>query len=324
MLDKGGGTIYQDSFATTAKQDLIVSAYKPSSKIEESAGISSERADNAWVFAREHLANLPVDFVQNSVGYMMPERQGGRIYDRLVALHVQRRAAVPVGLPEFLEGLTQRFPERDGMFFLPEQVAEYDRQRTAVSEFKQLELFVNDEASAIRWVRQQLQAKPQTFQELQPVFLREARSWAKHERATELQEILEQNFLRYSGTGPVPSQIRSYLHNTYRDMHNLDKTNSRLTEKARDRWYIPDPSKQAEREKIRERELLKEFEDYRTTRKKLVQFRTEAVRAGFKAAYDKQDYGTIVDVAHKLPESVLQEDEKLLMYYDVASMRLGD
>ena len=52
-------------------------------------------------------------------------------------------------------------------------------------------------------------------------------------------------------------------------------------------------------------------------------FRTEAVRAGFKAAYDARDYDLIVGVADKLPETVLQEDEKLLMYYDVASTRLG-
>ena len=58
--------------------------------------------------------------------------------------------------------------------------------------------------------------------------------------------------------------------------------------------------------------------------RKLKVFRTEAVRAGFKAAYEGQDYKTIVSVAAKLPENVLQEDEKLLMYYDVASMRLGD
>jgi len=53
-------------------------------------------------------------------------------------------------------------------------------------------------------------------------------------------------------------------------------------------------------------------------------FRTEAVRAGFKHCYDEQDYQTIVDVAAKLPEKVIQEDEKLLMYYDVATMRLGE
>jgi len=53
-------------------------------------------------------------------------------------------------------------------------------------------------------------------------------------------------------------------------------------------------------------------------------FRTEAIRAGFKTAYEAQDYKAIVSVAAKLPENVLQEDEKLLMYYDVASMRLGE
>ena len=45
---------------------------------------------------------------------------------------------------------------------------------------------------------------------------------------------------------------------------------------------------------------------------------------GFKAAYDARDYRTIVTVAAKLPDAVLQEDEKLLMYYDVASMRIEE
>lgn len=48
----------------------------------------------------------------------------------------------------------------------------------------------------------------------------------------------------------------------------------------------------------------------------------EAVREGFKAAYGGEgDYHTIVDVAEKLPRAVLQEDEKLLIYYDMASVR---
>ena len=98
-----------------------------------------------------------------------------------------------------------------------------------------------------------------------------------------------------------------------------------LIAKAADRWYVPDPSKQIDLEKLREKSLLSEFETYKQSKeRKLKLFRTEAVRAGFKAAYDGQDYKTIVSVAAKLPENVLQEDEKLLMYYDVASMRLGD
>ncbi len=88
---------------------------------------------------------------------------------------------------------------------------------------------------------------------------------------------------------------------------------------------MPDPGKQGDLEKLREKALLADFEVYKQAKeRKLKLFRTEAVRAGFKAAYDGQDYKTIVSVAAKLPENILQEDEKLLMYYDVASMRLGD
>ena len=98
----------------------------------------------------------------------------------------------------------------------------------------------------------------------------------------------------------------------------------RLIEKARDRWYVPDPSKQAEREAIREKSLLREFDEYKTsTQRKLKVFRTEAVRVGFKACWQERDYGTIVKVAEKLPDAVLQEDEKLLMYYDNALTREG-
>ncbi len=219
----------------------------------------------------------------------------------------------------------QRYPERDGMYFLSDQVAEYDRKRTTITELKQLILFVSDEASAIQWVRQQLTNKPQGFQDLQPVFMRELHGWAKHEKTIELKEILALNFLRYDGHGHVPSQIHSYLSTNFKDLRNLSKDDPTLRAKAEDRWYVPDPSKEGDLEKLRLRTMLKEFEDYKaSTSRTLKQFRTEAVRAGFKAAYDSGDYKTIVAVAARLPETVLQEEEKLLMYYDVASMRLGD
>lgn len=58
-------------------------------------------------------------------------------------------------------------------------------------------------------------------------------------------------------------------------------------------------------------------------RKKLKQFRTEAIRVGFKKAWGEKDYQTIVSIGERLPEKVLQEDDKLLMYYDNAQIRLG-
>lgn len=77
-------------------------------------------------------------------------------------------------------------------------------------------------------------------------------------------------------------------------------------------------------EKLRERSLLKEFETYKTTKQKLKVFRLEAVRAGFKKCWQDRDYKTIVAVAERVPHNVLEEDPKLLMWYDQAITRMGN
>ena len=53
-------------------------------------------------------------------------------------------------------------------------------------------------------------------------------------------------------------------------------------------------------------------------------FRIEAVRTGFKKAWQERDYGTIIAVARKIPEKILQEDPKLLMWFDQAVTRTGE
>ena len=71
--------------------------------------------------------------------------------------------------------------------------------------------------------------------------------------------------------------------------------------------------------------LLREFEEYRkSTQKRLKVFRLEAVRAGFKKAWQERDYATIIGVGRKIPENVLHEDPKLLMWYDWALTRRGE
>ena len=42
---------------------------------------------------------------------------------------------------------------------------------------------------------------------------------------------------------------------------------------------------------------------------------------GVFGQHSRHDYATIVSVAERLPESVLQEDADLLMYYDNAMLR---
>ncbi|MFZ1551318.1 MAG: DNA methylase, partial [Anaerolineae bacterium] len=154
--------------------------------------------------------------------------------------------------------------------------------------------------------------------------IRELGGWQKSERSLELSELLEQNFLRYDGRGEVPSQIHSYLSTNFRELRNLPKDDESLRFRGKDRWYVPDPNKAGDLEKLREKALLKEFDAYRTSsQKRLKVFRLEAVRAGFKKAWQERDYGTIIAVAQRIPESVLQEDPKLLMWYDQAVTRAG-
>src|SRR5258708_33571352 len=132
-----------------------------------------------------------------------------------------------------------------------------------VKEVLQLQLFVVDESSAIQWLRQQLTRKPHTAGELKPQFMQEIGGWQKNERLLELDELLEQNFLRYDGKGEVPSQIHSYLSTNFKELRNLDKGNPELRAKAKDRWYVPDPNKAIDLEKLREKALLKEFDEYK-------------------------------------------------------------
>src|SRR5260370_18236755 len=204
------------------------------------------------------------------------------LFDRMVAFHVQRGVTVPLAASEFYAGLAQRFPERDEMYFLTDQVAEYDKKRITVKEVLQLQLLVKDESSAIQWLRQLLIKKPQTFQDIHPQFMKELGGWQKHEKQLELSELLEQNFLPYDGKGETPSQIHSYLSTNFKELRNLDKNNPELRAKAKDRWYVPNPNKAIDLEKLREKALLKEFDEYKNLKaKQLKIFRLEAVRLGF-------------------------------------------
>jgi len=154
--------------------------------------------------------------------------------------------------------------------------------------------------------------------------MREIAGWEKHESPVELRDLLEQNFLLYDGLDEVPSQIHRYLSTNFHDLRNLAKDAPALRAKARDRYYVPDPTKEADVQKSREKALLREFGEYRTTnQKKLKVFRLEVIRTGFRLAWQQNDYDAILGVAEKIPEDVLQEDAMLLMWYTNSLIRTG-
>jgi hypothetical protein len=289
-LDKKQGSFQQVVSGNTVKRDLIISAYKPSGELEERFQKKAGTEDGVWDFVSTHLRQLPVFVAKDSKSEQVTERQTYLLFDRMIAFHVQRGFPIPISSPEFHAGLRQRFPERDGMYFLPEQVTEYDQRRLEVKEVEQLQLFVSDEKSAIQWVRSQLSKEPMSFKELQPIYMKEAQQvWEKHEQPLELRTILEQNFVENNG-----------------------------------KWCVADSKNEVHLEQIRHRALLKEFQQYLDSKGKLKIVRTEALRAGFKEAWQNKDYTTIVDIAKRIPDAVIQEDPALLMYFDNASLLKGD
>jgi len=209
------------------------------------------------------------------------------------------------------------------MVFLSEQVVEYDKKRQQIPEVREMELFVSDERSAIDWLTNFLKKRPSTYSEIHPAYIPiVGAAKKKGEVIPELSDLLEGNFIQYNGKGDVASQIHSLLSTNFKDLRGLEKNDPRLMAKAKDRWYVPDTSKAQDLEKKREKALLKDFEAYRVfVGKRLKDFRLEALRAGFKAAWANKDYNTIIDIAHKIPEEALQEDEKLLLWYDQALTR---
>jgi len=281
-----------------------------------------ESKESVWVFVKGHLEKLPVFIGKKGAAEFIIERTPRILFDRMISYYVQNGINVPISSAEFQRGVAQRFPMRDGMAFLPTQVAEYEKKRIFAKEFIQIQLLVNDESSAIEWLRQKLMVKPQTRQDIHPDYMKEIQHIDKHELLPELDDLLDQNFIKYDSSEPVPSQIHTYLSTNFKDLRELDKEDTRLIAKAVNRWYVPDPNKQADLEKLRDKMLIREFNVYldeiRKSKKKLKFVRTEAIRAGFKKCWAENNYKIIIEIGNKISEKILQEDDKLLMYYDNA------
>jgi hypothetical protein len=350
-LDKKQRSFRSVTSTTAVKQDLVISAYKPNGGLEDRFAKRGETEEGVWDFIRTHLKHLPVVKAKGGQLESIAERDPRILYDRMVAFYVGHSTLVPLSSGEFQAGLAERFPERDGIYFLPEQVNEYDKKRAQIQNIGQLSIFVDDERSAINWLRNFLKDRPSTTQDIQPEFMQQlGASWKRWEARPELNALLDQNFLSYDGSGDVPSQIHSYLSTQFKDLRNMAKDHPQLRAKGKNRWYVPDPKKNVDVETTRNKRLLQEFWSYLPDGyvppalssskgqllpgltlprpkipkgKKLKELRTEAIRVGFKHCYQQRDYQTILVVAEMIPESVLNEDEQLQMLYDTAVTRTG-
>jgi len=209
----------------------------------------------------------------------------------MLAFHLVRGLTIPLSASEFYQGLSKgSFLMREGMVFTIPQAHEYDQFRLSAEGVQQLSLFVTDEASAVQWLRGQLDKEtgegPQTYAEIQPKFLKQLHT-ERYEELPELQTILKQNFLQ----------------------------------DEEERWYVPDPSRQADLDAIKDRALMHEYNEIARGKGKIKIFRSVAITAGFSKAWAEHNYDQIVAVAKRLPEQALQEDPKLKLYVDNARIR---
>lgn len=291
-LDKKQGSFKQTTTTSAVKQDLVISAYKPKESFVKNFYLNAGNTETAWEFVRQHLSNLPVVVADSGKIEVLSERQAYLLFDRMVAYHIMNGISVPLDATDFYRGLDEKFLKRDGMYFLADQVNEYDTARIKTEvENIQFSLFVTNEKTAISWLYQQLSDEfggPQTYAELQPKFMQEVKSVDKFEAMPELSTLLEENFLQ--------------------------------DEKGR--WYIPDITKEGDVAKLREKNLWKEFEGYLNSKGKLKLFRSEAIRVGFSRLWKNKNYQAIVDIAERLPAQTIQEDPNLLMYYDISLSRV--
>lgn len=180
-LDKQQGSFKQTTTTSAVKQDLVISAYKPNESFINEFKNNSGSEETAWAFVSQHLKNIPVVVISNEKIEMVPKRQAFLLFDRMVAYHIMNGYPVPLDATDFYKGLDERYLKRDGMYFLSEQVNEYDTTRIKTDiEPVQFSLFVTNEKTAISWLYQQLDT-PQTYSELQPKFMQEIKAVDKYE-----------------------------------------------------------------------------------------------------------------------------------------------
>lgn len=291
-LDKQQGSFKAVNTPTAVKQDLIITCFKPSEEIATKVVSSFDKPSSAMDFIEEYLQHLPVHLEREQKTTTVIERSPKILYDRLIAYYVQKGLPVPFDAASFQDELKDRFVECDGMYFTPSQLADYREKKKLAPELVPMGLIVSNEADGIEWLRNRLRDKSQTYQDIQPDWMQAINGLRKGDILPELRELLEENFI----------------------------------EESEGKWRLPNIQDDVDKDKLREKALLKEFKIYVEAASKpharIKEVRVEAIRAGFKRCYMDKDFATIVLVGDKIPQNLLTEDDILLQFYDIARTRV--
>ncbi len=287
-LDKKQGSFNAQTTLTAVKQDLVITCYKPSEELVERIQQGVGGVTTAWDFVEDYLEHLPVHVEKDNATTSIIERSPKILYDRLITYYVQKGLQVPIDASDFQIGLRERYSEEDGMFFTPSQLAEYREKKKLAPEFVSMGLIVSSESDGIEWLRNRLRDNPQTYQDIQPDWLQAIGGLRRGDILPGLDELLEENFIQENDG----------------------------------KWRLPNIQDDVDKDKLREKALLKEFKIYveaaSKPRARIKEVRVDAIRAGFKKCYIEKDFATIVNVSEKIPQNLVNEDEIIYQFYEIA------
>jgi len=287
ILNKGVDTFNQMNATGAVKNDLVISAYKPT-QFFENHFLSMAGEGLEQEFIKMHLSYLKAE--------PTIERTEQMLYSKLLAYYVQRSYAVKYDASTFYKMLRSNFVEENGYWFNKGQIGNYREYKQkmeleGIDDLKsgQMTILIDCEKTAIIWLHTFLDT-PQDFQTIHPAFTKIASM--SNDSVPELTELLDKNFIAENGK--------------YRRPQTEDEKLS-VTQK-------------------RERELRREFDvlllEAKGSKKKIKGCRKQAIIYGFEQCYKHNRFQDILDLGKRLDKKIIENDSEISEFIEVAELKV--
>ncbi len=235
--------------------------------------------ENEFIFM--HLNKLPIE--RNI------QRTHQMLYSKLLAQYIQNGFEVRMDASDLYELLEDQFLERDGFWFIENQIPEYEKKiklnnKLVNTDLNQTILGISDEKTAIIWLLQFLNV-PKTYDEIHKEYLQNLLT--SQDKIPELKTILEENFTTEGGKYKLPSDLE-----------------------------------RPEIEEVRNKRLIKEFneilEETQKSKKKIKEVRKEALLHGLMKLYKEKDIDQIKLLGDRLDRKIIDSDDDISAIVDWA------
>ncbi|MFD1616564.1 DNA methyltransferase [Gelatiniphilus marinus] len=285
VLDKKQGSFKQVTSAGAVKNDLVISAFKPSEKFEQKFLSSSGE-------------NLEMEFIEQFLSKLDTapsiERTDKMLYSKFLAYYISKGFEINLDSNVFYSLLNKHFVTEDGYWFTSNQINSYIeyKKRLKLEGIDEVQsgammLFVSDEKSALLWLFNFLKT-PKTFSDIHTAFTQIAN--IQGDLVPELLQLLEDNFVNENNV---------YRRSTSEEEHN---------------------SINSKREKV----LMREYESLllraKSERKKIKEVRKEALVHGFEQCYKDKRFKDILTLEERLDKKIIENSSELNDFVEAAKI----